>query len=131
MFGRKSELPIDSMFKQVTEGKETTKSVNEYTEDLKKRMASTREIVKKINDKARAKQKEQYDIKAKAAKINIGDTVLVKILRFEGKHKIADKFEEEVYEVIDQPIPDVPVFKLRSGKYKKEKNSAQKSSTSC
>ncbi|XP_060585420.1 myb-like protein X [Ruditapes philippinarum] len=121
MFGRKPKLPIDSMFEQVTEEEETTKSVNEYIEDLKKRMTSTREIVKEFNDKARAKQKEQYDIKAKAARINIGDTVLVKILRYEGKHKIADKFEEEVYEVIDQPIPDVPVFKLRSIKSKKEK----------
>ncbi|XP_060594144.1 uncharacterized protein LOC132748508 [Ruditapes philippinarum] len=121
MFGRKPKLPIDSMFEQVTEEEETTKSVNEYIEDLKTRMASTREIVKEFNDKARAKQKEQYDIKAKAARINIGDTVLVKILRYEGKHKIADKFEEEVYEVIDQPIPDVPVFKLRSVKSKKEK----------
>ena len=43
--------------------------------------------------------------KAKAATISKGDQVLlVKDLQFDGKHKIAaDKFEEDMYDVIDQP----------------------------
>lgn len=38
----------------------------------------------------------------------------MKILAFEGKHKIADKFEEDIYEVIEQPRQEIPVFKIRS-----------------
>ena len=48
----------------------------------------------------------------------VGDKVLVKILAFDGKHKIADRFEEDIYTIIEQPIKDIPVFKLRSEKGK-------------
>ena len=64
-------------------------------------------------NKAKTKQKYYYDIKARAAKVKPGDQVLVKILAFDGKHKIADKFEEELYTVIDQNKEDIPVYKLR------------------
>ena len=121
MFGRKAKLPIDAMFEEATEDNYTKKSTQEYLEDLKDRMKKTRHIVKEINDKAREKQKKYYDVKAKAAKLNVGDQVLVKIMKFEGKHKISDKFEEDIYEVIQQPRVDIPVFKLRSLKSKREK----------
>ncbi len=64
--------------------------------------------------KLREKQKSQFDRKAKASKIAVGDKVLVKILAFDGKHKIADRFEKEVYQVIDQPRPEIPVYRIRS-----------------
>lgn len=38
-----------------------------------------------------------------------------------GKHKIASKFEEEVYEAVDQPQEEIPVYKLRSLDAKIEK----------
>ena len=40
----------------------------------------------------------------------------MKVLAFEGKHKIADKFEEDTYEVKEQHIPNIPVFIVRSSK---------------
>lgn len=49
----------------------------------------------------RKRQKKNFDKKTKAAKIGIGDQVLVRIMKFEGKNKIADRFEKEVYNVID------------------------------
>jgi hypothetical protein len=42
-----------------------------------------------------------------------GDRVLVKILAFEGKHKLANQWEE-IYVVSAQPNPDVPVYILHS-----------------
>ena len=39
---------------------------------------------------------------------------MVKILAFDGKHKISDKFEEDVYTVVEQPRPDIPVFIVKS-----------------
>ena len=47
-------------------------------------------------------------------KISVGDKVLVKKLSFEGKHKIQDKFEEDVYTVIEQSRPEIPVYKVKS-----------------
>ena len=38
----------------------------------------------------------------------------MKKVAFEGKHKIADKFEEEAYRITQQPRPEIPVFKIKS-----------------
>ncbi|KAH3851049.1 hypothetical protein DPMN_093527 [Dreissena polymorpha] len=43
----------------------------------------------------------------------VRDRVLVKILAFKGKHKISDKFEEELYTVIEQTNDNVPVYKVQ------------------
>lgn len=37
--------------------------------------------------------------------------VLVKVVVYDGKHKIADRWEDHLYVVISQPITDIPVFK--------------------
>ena len=77
-------------------------------------MDKTKEIVEKHTGRAKDKNKKFYDRKAKAVQISVGDTVLVKRVAFDGKHKIADKFEEEAYKVIEQPRPEIPVFKVKS-----------------
>ena len=69
----------------------------EYITDLQKNVQEAFEKVQKNADKARQKQKSVYDLKAKAAKLEIGDRVLVKILAFDGKHKIADKWTKDIY----------------------------------
>ena len=72
-------------------------------------------------DKAKLKQKNYYDMKAKAVKISVGDYVLVRKLAFQGKHKIADKFEEETYKVIEQPRSEFPVYKIEGIETKRER----------
>ena len=42
-----------------------------------------------------------------------GDTVLVRKLAFNGKHKIADRFEEGAYIVLNQPNPEIPVYEVQ------------------
>ena len=93
MFERKPRLPIDSLFDTPVqkEGSQTTK---DNIVGLKKRMKDTQDLVKKVSDQARTRMKSGYDKKARSARIKIGDKVLVKILKFEGKHKIEDKYEE-------------------------------------
>ena len=54
--------------------------------------------------------KSVYDRKAKSPRIQIGDKVLVKILKFEGKHKIEDIYENDIYTVVGQPNIQIPVF---------------------
>lgn len=41
---------------------------------------------------------------------------MVKIVAFEGKHKLANRWEEEpygYYVVLDRPNPDIPVYIVR------------------
>lgn len=48
--------------------------------------------------------------------MEIGDRVLVKKLAFEGRHKLADKWEEDVYIVKDQPDSELPVYVVKPEK---------------
>ena len=54
-----------------------------------------------------------YDRKARAAKLEVGDRVVVKILAHEGKHKLSDKRTEDIYVVTDQPNLMIPVYKVK------------------
>ena len=51
-----------------------------------------------------------FDRKARTHKIEIGDKVLVKRKAFTGKHKISDRWESNVYKVVDRPNIDLPVY---------------------
>lgn len=102
MFGRKPRLLIDVAF-GLENNEENKENYNEYILDLKNRMEKTFDIVEKAAEKSRTKQKVQFDKKAKAHKLNVGDHVLLRILAYDGKHKIADKFEENVYVIKSQP----------------------------
>ena len=44
----------------------------------------------------------------------IGDKVLLGHTAFKGKHKIQDCLEHTIYEVVEQPLGKIPVFKIRS-----------------
>ena len=37
----------------------------------------------------------------------------MKVLAFDGKHKIADKWSEDVFIVIEQPNTEIPIYKVR------------------
>ena len=88
------------------------KTTKEYVEDMKERITRTQAIVHKYTEKARNKPKTYLDKKAKAAKISKGDRVLVKLLVHQGKHKLADKFEDEVYTVVEE-VNGMPVYRIK------------------
>ena len=62
------------------------------------------------DQETRDKQKKDYDLRVRGATIEPGDRVLVKIMTFEGKHKLADRWKDEPYVVLQQPNPEIPVF---------------------
>jgi hypothetical protein len=66
-----------------------------------------------MSQKLQKKQKEEYDIEAKGATLQKGDNVLVKINAFDEKHKLSEKWGQDVYMITDQPNPDIPVFTVR------------------
>ncbi|MCG8048820.1 MAG: DDE-type integrase/transposase/recombinase, partial [Candidatus Thiodiazotropha taylori] len=112
LFGREPKLPIDIVFGQNLETEKET-SYTEYISDLKTNIQKAFDDVQINADRARQKQKSNYDIKARAAKLEIGDRVLVKILAFDGKHKLSDKWTEDIYIVTEQPNVNIPVYKVK------------------
>lgn len=63
-------------------------------------------------EKARTKQRETYNT-VRGGIVRVGHRVLVKIVSLDGKHKLADKWEQEPYSVIAQPNEDIQVFTVR------------------
>lgn len=56
----------------------------------KERMKHTRYVVMQHLQKSHEKKQNYYNIKAKVAKISVGDTVLEQILTFEGNHRLEE-----------------------------------------
>ena len=114
LFGRTPRLPVDVLFQNARQESVTPESTKQYLEDLQNRLEKTHRIVVEHTEKSKKKQKAYYDKKAVSVKLSPGDKVLVKKLAFDGKHKIKDKYESDLFVVVEQPRPDIPVFRLRS-----------------
>jgi transposase InsO family protein len=111
MFGRQPRLPIDTAFG--LHNNSDTENYTQYMESLRNRLESAYSLAAESAREAQVIQKSNYDLKARAAILDIGDRVLIKALAFEGKHKLADRWEEEPYVVIEHPNTEIPVYILK------------------
>lgn len=113
MFGRKPQLPVDVAFDIGTD--KNTKGVDfgAYTKSLKERLTYAYEMAQKHQGSSSNYQKSKYDLKARAAVVSPGDSVLVRQVHLRGRHKLADKWSSDVYTVLDQPNPEIPVYTVR------------------
>ena len=108
MFGREPRLPIDLAFGGDTS--KETKSMTKYVKDLQHRLREAYQLAANSAKRSQHRQKENYDRKVKGAILHIGDRVLVRIIAFESTHKLSDKWEEDIYVIVDQPNKDIPVY---------------------
>ncbi|XP_021345668.1 uncharacterized protein LOC110445400 [Mizuhopecten yessoensis] len=111
MFGREPRLPIDLAFG--LERGNSHESLPVYIKELRDRMKESFRIASEAAKNAQHRQKVNYDKKVRGATVQPGDRVLVKILAFEGKHKLSDRWEEDVYIVTRHPNEGIPVFEVQ------------------
>ncbi|XP_062614358.1 uncharacterized protein LOC134276091 [Saccostrea cucullata] len=111
MFGREPNLPIDVIFgfKHPDEEGCNTK----YIDRLKQRLQEAYRLANTAVKHSQQRQKEHYNLRGRAATLQVGDRVLVKIVAYDGKHKIADKWVDEPYVVVAKANEDIPVYKVR------------------
>ncbi|XP_025108509.1 uncharacterized protein LOC112572821 [Pomacea canaliculata] len=112
MFGRDPHLPVDLLF-GVDSNDQGREPLTKYVDSLKKRLTESFHLAAAASNKASERQKSGYDSKARAATIEVGDRVLVKAVAFDGKHKLADRWENEVYSVLIHPNSAIPVYVVR------------------
>lgn len=79
-------------------------------QELRERLVKAYVLEAAHSRKAQAKPKEGYDLRATGAAIEKGDKVLCRKVAFDGKHKIADKWEYEPCIDLSQPNLEIPVF---------------------
>ena len=112
MFGREPKLPLDVNLGLPNPNMEAV--IHEkYVKQLQSRLKWSYGVAQCRNEKEAARQKKYYDLKVQCAPLRVGDVVVPRQKSFRGKAKIEDRSESTLYEVIEIPYPDMPVFKIR------------------
>ena len=92
MFGRESTPPTDPVFG--LDKDERSRSLSKYISNLQKRLEEAYRTANTASDHSQLRQQYYYDQKARGVGLKVGDRVLVKVVAFDGKHKIADRWED-------------------------------------
>ena len=109
MYGRQPLLPIDIEYGVFTP--ELSEAVTyKYVHELKSRLENAFNKTNKFCAKEVIRSKQRFDKTAKCSKLEPGDLVLVKQKGFTLKHKIADKWETEPYEIVSQRSDGLPIY---------------------
>ena len=83
-----------------------------YVQELKKRIENAFQKANAFCTKEALRSKQRFDKMAKSSKLLPGDLVLVKKKGFTSKHKTADKWETEPYEIVSQRSDGLPVYTI-------------------
>ena len=70
-------------------------------QDLGRRLQWSYKLAQEHMKKQAEKARKYYDRRVRCSKLEPGDLVLVKRFGFRGKHKIQDRWENHVYEVLE------------------------------
>lgn len=111
MFGRQPRLPLDLAFGLPREGISQT-SHSQYVQHLKSHLKESYEVATRNALKLAERNKVRFDKRVTESALEVGDRVLVRNVRIRGKHKLADKWESEVY-VVTKRADNLPVYTIR------------------
>ena len=118
LYGRQPLLPIDIEFGVFTP--DLSEAVTyKYVQELKSRLEYVFQKANEFCNKEALRLKMRFDKTAKYSNSLPGDLVLVRRKGFTTKHKIADKWETEPYEMVSQRSDGLPVYTVvRDGREK-------------
>ena len=111
MFGREPKLPLDVTLGLPNPDMEAV-THERYVKQLQSRLKWPYVVAQSRNEKEAARQKKYYDLKVCCTPLWIGGVVVPRQKSFRGKAKIQDRWDSTLYEVIEIPYPDMPVFKI-------------------
>ncbi|KAL3987009.1 ubiquitin carboxyl-terminal hydrolase 12/46 [Sarotherodon galilaeus] len=110
MFGRQPRLPIDLVFGLPVDNNQPTHS--QYVQNLKSNLEKSYKIAIGNTEKLMGRNKSRFDQHITPSELDVGDRVLVRNVKLRGKHKIADKWEPDIYVVVKR-ADNIPVYTLR------------------
>ena len=113
MFGRQPRLPVDVLMNLKHPKVGSSPDHSEFANSLQKKFEKVYSLVETNIQKAGRHQKKGYDKKMRGAVPQIGDRVLLKRVGFTGKHKLENRWEEEVYVILEQPHENIPVYRIQ------------------
>lgn len=113
MFGRIPRLPVDVLFKPVLNDPAFA-DYDSYVKTLFSSLRNAVEIAQKHSLTEQQHQSSQYNKRTKGTHLSVGDRVLVANKGERGKRKLADRWEDSMYTVVEVH-PDIHVYKIRNG----------------
>ncbi|XP_023181681.1 uncharacterized protein LOC111606158 [Xiphophorus maculatus] len=111
MFGRCPRLPIDLAF-GLPVFEEKCPSHSQYVQNLKSRLKESYQMASKNSARSAERNKTRFDQRVLPSKLEVGDRVLVRNVRLRGKHKLSDKWEQDVFVVV-KCAGDLPVYTVK------------------
>ena len=109
MFGREPQVPLDAFLPSLVHPVELHRS---YVRRFQERMNWVFEQAHQHQSHEIERMKPYMSRRATASKLEVGDHVLVRVLKFDGRHKLANHWESEPYAVVSQ-LEGLPVFRVR------------------
>lgn len=110
MFGRQPRLPVDLAFGLPVNHQPGSHS--QYVRNLKSQLEDSYRVATENAKKTANRNKARFDKHVVDSTLKEGDRVLVRNVRLRGKHKLADRWESDVYVVLRQS-GDIPVYVVR------------------
>lgn len=119
MFGRMPKLPIDIQF-GLTSDEAEEESYSVYVDELRKSLKYSWDLAEKTRAVGACHSKKLYDRWSRGAVLKEGDRVLVKLVAFDGKHKLAYHWDPNPFVVVSQPDLGIPVYVVASESNRKK-----------
>ena len=115
LYGRQPLLSIDIEYGVFTP--ELSEAITyKYVQELKSTLENAFNKANQFCAKEAIRSKQRFDKTDRSSELEPGDLVLVKQKGFTLKHKIADKWETEPYEIVSQRSDGLPVYTvMRNG----------------
>ena len=110
MFGWHPRLAVDA-YLGINNSQKQIKSWENFAQKLQRRLDFAYRVARGNIRKNEVRYKQHYHQKVRFEKL-VGDRVLVRKLVFSGRSKLADKWERDPYIVIEQPVSNIPVYRV-------------------
>ena len=114
MFGRHPRLPVDVAFGIHRAGNGVIFSKSKYVDRLQRCLAHAYKTAKTFTDKESSRQKALFDKRSKDLRLQPGDLCLVKKTSWKARHKIQNRWEDDLYVILSQTNEDIPVYTIRN-----------------
>ena len=107
LFGRVPRLPIDVEFGLKRGNQKSPPSKSTYVTQLRRRLRFAHKKAKQVADRQQVRHKGLYDCIGHRGSSPSQETA------WKGRNKIQDRWESDEYQVIGQPYPGIPVYKVK------------------
>ena len=114
MFARHPRLPVDVAFGIHRAGNGVTFSKSKYVDRFQRHLAHAYKTAKTFTDKESSRQKDLFDKRSKDLRLEPGDLCQVKKTAWKARHKIQNRWKDDLYVILSQTNEDIPVYTIRN-----------------